>query len=268
MVEQLKRPSGTSHRNSRKRSRLRSPSPMPLPSPTPPPPQQTTPTTNEPNKLKSSHSNKISIKVEEEKVKNNKSVPIPSGVATMTDDVEVVELHTSSSSQMKQEVIEEEMDVALISETINGSEKESIISDPIEIMMTTTTIQTESTPNKQNDISLAINRKRTPSPTSFSPPPSKRPHKDTNIKNTTSNNTLSANSDSLPPATAVGKVKPSLSALPPSIRSSSALLSSASQVLNEEFKRKQMTENLKIKQLITKEIRKHSKSKYTCTYII
>lgn len=90
-----------------------------------------------------------------------------------------------------------------------------------------------------------VNRKRTPSPTSLIAPPSKRPNKDSRLP-------------VLESLSKVNNKSPSPSPLLAPIRQSS--LSSASQVLNEEFKRKQTTENLKLKQVIGKEIRKHTKN--------
>lgn len=239
MVEQLKRPSN-SLRNSRKR-RLRSPSPMP---------PQTTPT--DAGKPKA-HKVSTPIKPDEERVKNTNSTPNATPFVAMTmDDVEVVEIDSSSSSQTNEP--SDEMDIDLFSDAFNGSEKDLLISDPVVLQVDPLgekvsksqdpSLQNEFIPNQKDNL-LSINRKRTPSPTSFSPPPPKRLHRDKNIENLSKVNIKSTSPSPL---------------IAPPIRSS-GLLSSASQVLNEEFKRKQMTDNLKIKQLITKEIRKHSKSK-------
>ena len=87
---------------------------------------------------------------------------------------------------------------------------------------------------------LVSNRKRSPSPTLSSPQP-KRNNRD--IART--ENITKLTNDKSPPLLAP-------------VRQTG--LSSASQVLNEEFKRKQTTQNLKLKQNICKEIRKNSKS--------
>ena len=100
------------------------------------------------------------------------------------------------------------------------------------------------------DDKLPINRKRPPSPTGFNPPPAKQPNKE-----------ILGKPSLLDGLGKTGK-SPSPSPLLTPLRQGG--LSSASQVLNEEFKRKQTTENLKLKQLIHKEIRKHGKSK--CIY--
>lgn len=88
-------------------------------------------------------------------------------------------------------------------------------------------------------------RKRSPSPNSVAPPYPKRTNNKDILR--TENITKIANEKS-----------PSPSPLMTPIRQTG--LSSASQVLNEEFKRKQTTKNLKLKQIICKEIRKNSKS--------
>ena len=87
-------------------------------------------------------------------------------------------------------------------------------------------------------------RKRSPSPTSLVPPPSKRNNREL-VRNETSTK-LTNDKQPLP------------SPLLTPVRQTG--LSSASQVLNEEFKRKQTTQNLKLKQAICKEIRKNNKS--------
>ena len=259
MVEQLnKRPSGGSgsRRNSRRR-RPRSPSPM----------SQTTPTDNE--KLKN-HKPTQSNSVRSNGVPaHNTMPPVPTATS-----VEVIEIDSSSMIESKGSS-DEPMDVTdTILPIAAGSGKDPILPDPQPPTHSTDsnsvnervprTSQPDPVPNTDKDSVLSVNRKRTPSPTSFTHlPPSKRfQHNPSQLSAPSSSSLKPVNSDL---KSNTGK-SPSPSPLlapptaPPTIRPS-GLLSSASQVLNEEFKKKQMTENLKIKQLITKEIRKHSKSK-------
>ena len=263
MVERLKRP-GSPARNPRKR-KLRSPSPLPS-SPSQNKPTLPDPGVPKPNKIPKD----TQIKQESDNgVKfsklSNSTHPLPLQVSTIaTEDVEIVEI--DSSTQLKADSTDQSdsMEIDLV-DPLDGSSKDLIRQDPVippvdsnshslqklpKIPHPPDLIKNESSlSNSKKDIPVLINRKRTPSPTSFSLPSSKRPNKDT----TKPPNIVI---EGLPKS---NNKSPSPSPLIAPLRQTG--LSSASQVLNEEFKRKQTTENLKLKQLITKEIRKHSKSK-------
>ena len=261
MVEHLnKRPGGgggaSSHRSSR-RQRPRSPSPMP--------PPQAPPTDNDKYKNhKPTQSNEA---------KNNGGLNATPSVA-VTTDIEVIEIDSSS---MINESNEEAMDLADALPPVTGSDKDPILPDPRPPPVLSVQVESNSVNDKKGELMLTnetlkdsllpVNRKRTPSPTSVTHLPlSKKFQRDPSQLSSSSSSSLKpVNSTDSVGKSSTGK-SPSPSPLtvpltaPPTIRPS-GLLSSASQVLNEEFKRKQLTENLKIKQLITKEIRKHSKSK-------
>ena len=260
MVEHLnKRPGGgggaSSHRSSR-RQRPRSPSPMP--------PPQAPPTDNDKYKNhKPTQSNEA---------KNNGGLNATPSVA-VTTDIEVIEIDSSS---MINESNEEAMDLADALPPVTGSDKDPILPDPRPPPVPSVQVESNSVNDKKGELMLTnetlkdsllpVSRKRTPSPTSITHlPPSKKFQRDPSQLSSSSSSLKPVNSTDSVGKSSTGK-SPSPSPLtvpltaPPTIRPS-GLLSSASQVLNEEFKRKQLTENLKIKQLITKEIRKHSKSK-------
>ena len=263
MVERLKRP-GSPARNPRKR-KLRSLSPIPSP------PSQNKPTLPDPGVPKP---NKIpketQIKQESDNgVKisklSNSTHHLPPQITTIaTEDVEIVEI--GSSSQLKADSTDQNDSMEIdLADPLDGSTKDLIIQDPVTVPVDSNShslqklpkiphppdpVKNESSlPNSKKDAPLLINRKRTPSPTSFALPSSKRPNKDTTKPpNIVIEGISKSNNKSPSPSPLIAPLR-------------QTGLSSASQVLNEEFKRKQTTENLKLKQLITKEIRKHSKSK-------
>ena len=241
MIERLKKP-GSPARISRKH-KLRSPSPAP---------PQVTPTPDTTNVSKDAPpTNTLSTNVPATKSEENgiKNTPVGSSqsvhVPAEASGVEIVEID-SSVKQVNSEKGAREMN---ISEPLEGTNKDFTTSDPVvdtnSHLEKSKTLEQNVDGESKNDTTnniLTVNRKRT-SPTSFLAPLSKRT-KVPNIENVSKTNKSPSPAPMLAP-----------------IRSSGLLSSSASQVLNEEFKRKQTTENLKIKQLITREIRKHSKSK-------
>lgn len=258
MIERLKRPG--SPRSSRKH-RLRSPSPAPTPPQITP---QTTPTSDAARTSKDSTSVSLPRPETENGSGSFPSVgPTTPVVAMETDNVEIVEIDSSTQQQKIDLVVKG--DVELVPDPLEGTDKDLIISDPVLIQvdsnshgekpLSKTSTEQNNSQHKNDsykqlaDSVLTTNRKRTPSPTSFGFPPSKRSNKDSALKVPNIENVSKANNKSPSPSPMLAPIR------------SSGLLSSASHVLNEEFKRKQTTENLKIKQLIAKEIRKHSKSK-------
>ena len=104
-------------------------------------------------------------------------------------------------------------------------------------------------PLKPHQPQVAVSRKRTPSPTMLTGPPTKRPNLESSLT-AAKRPSLEVNSKpilSKPPTPLLGPL-------------TSRLGSSASRVLTEEFQRKQGQENSKLKYLIVKEIRKPGKS--------
>ena len=224
MVEHMKRPGSPArepHRSKRRHSRSPTPS---HPPPVVPPVDQRKATPNDTPIVPS----------KEEKLSNHHRnmssniVPLPHKSTSSSKDIKTQEHSKSAILDGEVSSLEKSGNGQVLSDTNNRGDHPN-----------------PPAPEKQRDKLVQVNRKRSPSPTSLPPPNPKRSNKEhfrTETVAKISNDKLPSPSPLLAPMRQTG-------------------LSSASQVLNEEFKRKQNMVNLKLKQSICKEIRKNSKSK-------
>ncbi len=229
MVEHLKRP-GSPTREGQKSKRRRSRSL------TPPVSHSSPPVLPSPNLRKSSITHdSVNIVLKENNLVNHKNTIVndSSNAQKPINSKKEKDLKATGSDSLRNAG---DNNLVILERHIKN-DSNSIEKDRLPASSTTT----EQTKSEKVIIS---NRKRSPSPTLSTPQPKRNNNRDV------------VRTENL--ARLTDEKTPSPSPLLAPIRQTG--LSSASQVLNEEFKRKQTTQNLKLKQNICKEIRKNSKS--------
>lgn len=243
--------SGTLNKKRKMPAYIRSPSPRPpgnRTTPPPHPPSETSPASKSDGPVTGT-SKEQNFKLEQNRPKFDAA---PSKMATErvpldhghdgADDVEPMEVEVIDAS------IRSPLAIVTEAENPHSSKNNSLpqVDHPPKPLMSWTSESQLAHGNAARDVMASLSRKRTPSPTQIGPP-AKRQNVETVVK-LASSDAKSSNNKMMAPV------------VPP--RLSNPGLSSASKVLHEEFRRKLSQDNSKLKQMIFKEIRKHSKSEF------
>lgn len=231
MVDNMKRPGSPareSHRSRRRHSR----------SPTPVPPHSSSlPPLDQRKVVTTSDTSPIAVLKEERSVVNHRNASSVEVTSTLKSTNALRD--AKAMDPVKNTVVDKE---PVLSETAKNDSGAILTRDSGGSPVT----------EKLKEKVALSNRKRSPSPTLFVPPHSK--HNNRDLARADSTTKLMLNDKSPSPTPLLAPMR-------------QTGLSSASQVLNEEFKRKQTTQNLKLKQSICKEIRKNNKSNYNLLHV-